>query len=949
MKKVIVLLTLFFVSLFSQDLQLSLEEQAYIKNHKPITIGMLNNFKPFSFEENSTHQGLSVDILKLISKQTGLQFDIQISNWSTIFKAFKDGEIKMISGISYHKEREKFARFSQAYYEIPIYVFGKKNDSTYNNNNSLIGKKVGISYDMFYKDDLIDMGIRVVEFRSSIEKAKALALGEIDYYLASYTSGLKAINTQFLTSLKPIDEYKSIKKEDLRYGIQKHETILASIITKALKNIDSTTLDSMVNQWIVGLKTPILKNLNFTQEELNYVQQYPVIKVHNEVDWPPYNYFEGGKPIGFSIDYMNLLSSKIGLKVEYVTNTWDKLIKKIQTNDLDIMLNIAKTPAREKYMNFTTPYMTTSSVAFIRNANRKLYKKIEDFAGKKMVVIKGFYQEEYMKANYPNINLVTVEHAVEGLKMVSFGEADGMLLSMAVGEYLNGKYNLANLVPIFEIKESTLNLHMGVRKNNPLLTSILEKGKHQITNEELLALKQKWLINTGVEYENRLNISTKEKIYLKNKKELQLCVNPDFMPYEALQNNHHIGLSADYMNLITKKLQMPIKILPTRNWINTLSLIKSKQCDIVSLSFQTDIVDEYLSQSIPYLRLPLVLATKMDVAFVSSLDQLNDKKIGIINHKAIIKKIKQEHPSLKLMIYDNSKEALKDVVEGDIFGFISSTVDIGYVFQNNFVGQLKIAGKFDDKLDFKMAVLNEHTELLTILNKVIRSISKPTEQAILNNYLSIRYEKGFDYELFWKVVAAIFILILIGVYRHQMLSKVNKALKDLAYKDQLTQLRNRHYFFDVAQSAFALAKRNDDAFCILLIDIDYFKEINDKHGHLIGDEVLKMVANSLQKNIRQSDILARFGGEEFVLALPNTPISGAKKLAENIKDSIESLRYVKNDEESISLTVSIGISDYFKEESLEELIHNSDVALYKAKKEGRNRIDEFIHRYTLNV
>ena len=950
MKNKLLLILLLCVNLWANEVynvEFSSEEKKFIQNNKNIAIGMLNNFKPFSYIENDTHQGLSVDILTEISKISGLTFDIKTSTWSKVYNDFKSGKMDVISGISHNKQRESFTLFTSSFYEIPIFIFGRKDNKTYTDNDSLIGKKVGISFDIFYKQSLLDLGIEVVEFKSSKEKANALALGKIDYYLASYTSGIKAINTQFLTSLKPIDEYKAIKKEDLRFGIQKKMPLLHSIMEKSLNSISYKTFNRLINKWIVGLNTPLIKNLNFTKKELEYLISYPVIKVHNELKWAPFNFNENGMPEGFSIDYMNLLSSKIGLKVEYVTGTWNELLNKIKRSEIDVMLNIAKTDSREKFLNFTSPYMSAASVIYVRNSNKNKFKKIEDFYGKKLVVIKNFFHEEYIENKFPYIDLLKVDSTIEGLKMVSFGEADGIVSNMAVGEYLKATFNLANLIPSFELKKEPIGLHIAVEKQNVLLASILEKAKAKITKEELLQLKRKWLIKTGLEYGNKLNFSTPEKIYLRGKKKIKMCINPNFMPFESYQNKKYVGLSADYFKLLQEKINIPIEVVPTVNWVNSLENIKNKECEILSMALKTNLVNEELNFSSSYLTLPLVLATNLDVSFISNFNQLKDKTIGVLNGYSLDDKLSSKYPNLKIVNYETSKEALNDVVHGKIFGFLSTVIDIGYVFQNNFIGQLKIAGKFDEQISFSIAVRDDESELLSIFNKLIQNLAQSDIQTILNKYISIKYEKEVKYDYLWQLLFVLLCIAGVYFYRQHMIKKVNLALETLAYTDQLTSLHNRNYFFEQTQKLFSQTKRDDDAFSLLIMNIDNFKEINENYGHLIGDNVLKYISNKVSTNIRQSDILSRFGGEEFIVALPNTTIKGALKLAQNMRKEIEQSTYSYDDNE-VNITVSIGICDYNNEKSIEELIHKADTALTEAKESGKNKVVEYVHRYTLN-
>lgn len=141
----------------------------------------------------------------------------------------------------------------------------------------------------------------------------------------------------------------------------------------------------------------------------------------------------------------------------------------------------------------------------------------------------------------------------------------------------------------------------------------------------------------------------------------------------------------------------------------------------------------------------------------------------------------------------------------------------------------------------------------------------------------------------------------------------------------------------MGEKVFFLAKREKIPFSIICIDIDFFKGVNDSYGHHIGDMILKQIANILKNNIRNSDILARTGGEEFYIALNNTDLKGAINLANNLRLLVEKSAY-KNNEDYIYITISAGVATCNSEDSFFSLINRADKALYKAKNSGRNRV-----------
>ncbi len=175
--------------------------------------------------------------------------------------------------------------------------------------------------------------------------------------------------------------------------------------------------------------------------------------------------------------------------------------------------------------------------------------------------------------------------------------------------------------------------------------------------------------------------------------------------------------------------------------------------------------------------------------------------------------------------------------------------------------------------------------------------------------------------------------------RTQALETLKKQLEIQAYTDVLTRVGNRRYFFQQAEALFQKAQQSRQPVSLLYLDIDNFKALNDLYGHLSGDDVLQEFAFRLKTRSRHTDVLARFGGEEFVVLLPDTDKQTAVGQAENILTAIAHIPFI-SDGNILSVTTSIGVSTMIPDnkETIKTLIKRADQALYTAKKEGKNRV-----------
>lgn len=164
-----------------------------------------------------------------------------------------------------------------------------------------------------------------------------------------------------------------------------------------------------------------------------------------------------------------------------------------------------------------------------------------------------------------------------------------------------------------------------------------------------------------------------------------------------------------------------------------------------------------------------------------------------------------------------------------------------------------------------------------------------------------------------------------------------KSLQNAAAFDPMTNCYNRREFERLIEHNIANAKRYNRDMSVIMLDLDHFKNINDKYGHLVGDLVLKRVAEAISAKIRKGDYLARYGGEEFVLVLPDTKRPRAMELAERLKQVIENLE-IKTNADMIRITASFGVASLRESQARDGLLEEADAMLYQAKAAGRNRV-----------
>ncbi len=206
------------------------------------------------------------------------------------------------------------------------------------------------------------------------------------------------------------------------------------------------------------------------------------------------------------------------------------------------------------------------------------------------------------------------------------------------------------------------------------------------------------------------------------------------------------------------------------------------------------------------------------------------------------------------------------------------------------------------------------------------------DQMVLDNqYIA---ENKIKY-LMLPITLLVLNLMVVFVLLFMVKRYVYDTLENSSISDPLTKVFNRRYFMEFLNHEIIRANRKNDIFCLVMLDIDRFKKINDTFGHDLGDHVLETVAAVAQKDIRKSDVFSRIGGEEFTLLLPDTSLDKALIMAERVRSNIESHAF----KQIGKVTVSLGVAAFQHGDSADSIMKRADVALYHAKENGRNRIE----------
>lgn len=505
------LLFSFTVHAIAQPLNLTKEEKEFISTHPKITISMMQDYTPFTFIEDGKPVGFEHDLLELISEKSGLTFEKVMGSWSMALNSFMDNKVDMISSISYTKERAAFTLFTTSYYDIPIIIFVRDDFGKYDGLQSLKGKKVGITKDIFYQEELQNLGIFDLKpYTSLLDLTKDVSLGKIDAAVENLTAINYLIKKYAYTNIRLADEFKVSNKtiEDLRFGVHSTEPLLASILQKSLDAISKDEKNKLVNKWIGSIKQYGEQHIELSERETAYIDS-KVIQYCIDPNWLPFEGLnEKGEHTGMSSDFYKLFEKILSAKFNLVkTSSWSQSIEYLKEKKCDISSVITETPERKKNFNFTDSYLEIPLV-IANKVDDTFINEMTDLKGKKIGITKDYGFVETLKEKYPFLNIVEINNIDEGLDKVKEGEIFAYIDALAsIGHEFQTKY-FGELKIAGQLSE-TLQLRVAVRNDDEVLLNVMQKVVNSIPAEMYRDILNKW---TSIKYEKVIDYSLVWKV-----------------------------------------------------------------------------------------------------------------------------------------------------------------------------------------------------------------------------------------------------------------------------------------------------------------------------------------------------------------------------------------------------------------------------------------------------
>lgn len=635
------------------------------------------------------------------------------------------------------------------------------------------------------------------------------------------------------------------------------------------------------------------------------------------------------KKAGYAYEYIQKLMSYTGWKCDYVYGTWNEIYEKLVSGKIDMMPNVVRTEERSKLFNFTHFSMGQETYVLFTSLDRLHSdpKDYESLNGIKVGIVDNSIHEQMLAAwtEMMGITVEVVHFSDEFDRYENF--KNGVIDAFVDLDIFSAK----DIYPIAKL--DTKDIYFAFSKQTPELCRELNNAM-----ASLLYLNPYYNSNLWTKYYSNIfaqkELLDEERDWLSENNLITVGVIDDDFPYcYKTKDGEVAGYVVDLLNFSKENFNSSNLVFQYKVYKNYTELLQALESGYVDMVFPVYMSLEQAEME-NYILSDTVYSVGMSYICNNATNEMAGD-VAVAFTRLGPSYMQDFYPNTSITLYDTRKNCLEAVLDRQCEGAVFNTIQLeNFIHKSRKYRVLKMIN-LPHPCDIGFAVTRENLTLLSLVNRGICSISAEEKAKSITYHTMQNSNYTLKDFLADYVELIVFFAILILLLLLLLVISLDKLRAYLNY-DSLTRLLNRRTMSTYLENAKRKADEKGDPFCLLMLDIDDFKHVNDVYGHACGDEVLKAVAKSIMHSVSSNDYIFRWGGEE-ILVLVNTDATMAVKIAERIRRGIQNLN-IEYKNNIVNVTATIGLVQYEKGMNLKVLFEQADNKMYEGKTGGKNTV-----------
>ena len=650
-----------------------------------------------------------------------------------------------------------------------------------------------------------------------------------------------------------------------------------------------------------------------------------------------------GSYSGFSAKFCGLMSRLFGIPFVLEMYEWDELLENLDSLSLDFTGDLTSTEERIQKYAMTSPIAERLFRIFMRLDSDICTEA--DVNGLKIGFFEGSTTASSIESAYPiSFERVDIKNHQTAARMIEDGGIDAFVAE-AIDDPAFWEYNFIRSSVFFPMLHEPVSMSTA----NPELAPFISVVNRYIAAggvNELLELYKEGDFEYA-RYKLHRSFTSEERALMDELKQRGASVGVAYqhsdypVVFYNRKEGEFQGIAIDVLAEISKLTDIKFEAT-TKNslWSDMFEKLKTGEIRMAAQLLKSEARrGSFLWSAVPFSRSHYAIMSKEDYPNLAAY-QAARATVGMVRQSGHAEMYRELFPdSGNAKEYDTLEECLDALERGEVDLLMGSEHVL--LFQTNFREKtgFKINIRLNAPMDSYFGFHKDEDILVSIIDKA--------QQYVHTDVIGISWTgRVFDYSKKLAEERALYLMIFAGILLLILLVtlclfiknlKLSKKLGELASTDSLTGIFNRRCFMELGLMQIERSLRTGCSCYIMIFDLDHFKDINDRHGHLAGDKVLKAIAQRVKKSMRPYDLFGRYGGEEFIILMPDIDETNAIKAAERFRLDVCKMP-VEFDGRKISISASFGVAYAAPKNDMDTAIRHADEALYRAKNEGRNRV-----------
>lgn len=892
---------------------------------------------PYHFVNDSGEaDGMLVELWRLWAKKQAVELEFIPLSFHAAIQQVQSGEVDIHAGLFQNSDRAKELDFGEVFFRQNSHLFLHRSIADIKNILQLRPYAIGVIDGSSHKFSLQQKYpyLTIKSFANRNALYQAALTGEILVMAGVEKLSKKFSDYEMLSQQYPAFTRISYDNRNYSAGVAKGKKPLLDFIKQGMEKISYQENTAIKSKWLIVENSENVITFSYSNNQMPFSDTS-----------------SAGIAQGFFIELWQMWAKSSGLDIEFVLGETNEF-NQTNTNMADIHItNPTNELGSENSALGPVIYSVNYGVFIANNIDKVLH--VSEIKNKKVGVIRTPSFEKDIENKITDSAIIYFDDYQSMFAVAERGELDVIAGQVDMIEHYLIEYKLQSVYKKFKSYTFKRDVHAILNKVNPELDQQIITGFQNLPLEDLASLEKKWHLNQSSGFFNNqltaLALTEEETLWVKKHSTVKFGVTKSWQPVEFIDKYGDVkGINPDIFEILSKRVNINVDYVVHDSFNELYQALQAGKVDVIGSVVATAERKKQVLFTDSYWSMPWVVIHPRELGKQLKLEDFNGKTLAITKGYYLISIIRDKFPLITLRLVADKEEGLIAMQKGIVDGFFDSLSSGTEMLKRESLVNLSMSVLEEvDKNGNHLAVNQSLPILVSILNKAVSSLSDLDRREIYEKWFDIKIETGLDKNVVLRVALQVGVLLaiiiaIIMVWNRRLYQeiknrkKLEEKMQYMATHDDLTGLANRVLLKDRLNKAITFHQRQKLLLAVLFIDLDGFKDINDTHGHDVGDELLIEVANRLKGCVRESDTVVRFGGDEFVLLLTglhNQSEAGyvADKVLKLIQQPIKLPKVV------VSIGCSIGIAMYPDDGcSDNELLKIADSLMYKVKGAGKN-------------